>query len=160
MSQLVIFNDLKTRLGTIQGIKHVGLWNNQFARENVENAFLYPCVFIQFTNSNFRELTRGVEQFDSIITLHIGFESYKTEDTFILQLKQDVYKAVHRFQPNTGCSMLLRVDEREDFDHPNVQDYQQDYKTTIKDADANTNGTKTATLTPILTPTLVDPDEL
>lgn len=148
MSQLVVYNKLKEVLSQVQGLKTVGLWNNQFERENVENAFLYPCCFIEFNNENFSGLTQGVQQFDSIITLHLGFESYKDEDVFILQLKQDVYKAIHTLQCGVSASKLLRVDERQNFDHDNVQDYQTDYKTTIKDADASpTYLTATPTLT-------------
>lgn len=148
MSQLVVYNKLKEVLSQVHGLKTVGLWNNQFERENVENAFLYPCCFIEFNNDNFVDLTQGVQQFDSIITLHLGFESYKDEDTFILQLKQDVYKAIHTLQCGVSASKLLRVAERQNFDHDNVQDYQTDYKTTIKDADASpTYLTATPTLT-------------
>jgi hypothetical protein len=150
MSQLIVFNQLKQTLSSIKGIKHVGLWNNQFERENQENAFLYPCCFIEFNNSGFRDLLQGVQHFDSTITIHLGFESYKDEDTFILQLKQDVYKAIHTLQCGISASKLLRVDERQNFDHANVQDYQTDYKTTIKDADASPfylTATPTLTLT-------------
>lgn len=148
MSQLVVYNELKRELSNIPGIKTVGLWNNQFEREKEENAFLFPCCFIEFNNSNFKDTTRGVQQFDSIVTLHLGFESYKDEDTFILQLKQDVYKKVHTLQCGDSASKLLRIDERQNFDHDNIQDYQTDYKTTIKDADATPESiNKTATLT-------------
>ena len=153
MSQLVVFNELKNVLGNVQGLKTVGLWNNQFERESEENAFLYPCCFIEFNNDNFKDLTQSVQQYDSIITLHIGFESYKDEDTFVLQLKQDIYKSVHTLQCGVSASKLLRVAERQNFDHTNVQDYQVDYKTTIKDADANVAGTQ---VTPILTLTVTN----
>lgn len=153
MSQLVIFNKLKETLSSIQGIKHVALWNNQFERENEENAFLFPCCFVEFNNSNFKDYTLGVQHFDSVITIHLGFESYKDEDTFILQLKQDVYKAIHTLQCGVSASKLLRVDERQNFDHDNIQDYQTDYKTTIKDADASPS-TLSATPTLALTTTI------
>lgn len=148
MSQLVVFNKLKEQLSLIQGIKHVALYNNQLERENIENAYLCPACFIEFNNENFVDLTQGVQQFDSIVTVHLVFESYKDEDTFILQLKQDVYKATHTLQCGVSASKLLRVAERQDFDHDNVQDYQTDYKTTIKDADASPVN---RTATPILT---------
>lgn len=153
MSQLVVYNKLKESLSLIQGLKTVGLWNNQFERESEENAFLYPCCFIEFNNEKFVDLTQGVQQFDSIITLHLGFESYKDEDTFILQLKQDVYKAVHTLQCGVSASKLLRVGERQNFDHSNVQDYQTDYKTTIKDADASPSNLS-ALATPTITVTI------
>jgi hypothetical protein len=154
LSQLVVYNKLKEQLSLIQGIKHVTLYNNQLQRENVENPFLCPACLIEFNNENFKVLTDGVQQFDSIITVHLIFESYKDEDTFILQLKQDVYKVAHTLQCGVSASKLLRVAERQDFDHDNVQDYQTDYKTTIKDADASPtyiNKTATLTLTPSIT---------
>lgn len=141
MSQLAIFTQLKTTLSAISGIKHVALWNNQYANESQENAFLYPCVFIQFTPTEFRDLTKKVQQQDCTVTLHIGFESYKDEDTDILTLKQTIYAAIHGLQIGLDNSKLLRVDERQNFDHSNIQDYEIDFKTTIKDADAITIGT-------------------
>lgn len=150
MSQLVVYNELKAKLSLIQGLKTIGLWNNQFERESEENAFLYPCCFIEFNNDGFVDYTLGVQHFDSIITLHLGFESYKDEDTFILQLKQDVFKSVHTLQCGVSASKLLRVAERQNFDHSNVQDYQTDYKTTIKDADASPSYLS-ALATPVIT---------
>ena len=113
-------------------IKNVRLFNNQFNREPVENAVLYPLVYIQIVPQEFRELGCAVQQCDYIVTTHLGFESYKDEDTFVLKLKQDLFKVVNRFQ-NEKFSKLLRIAERPNFDHDNVQLYETDYKTTGKD---------------------------
>lgn len=134
MSQLIVYNKLKQVLSSIQGVKTVGLWNN--VDESKDNAFLYPCIFIEFNNSDFVDLTQGVQQFNSIITLHLGFESYKDEDTFILQLKQDIFKNIHTLQCGVSASKLLRVSERQNWDYDNAQFYEIDFKTTIKDSDA------------------------
>ena len=155
MSQLIIFNELKAQLTAIAGIKHVALWNNQLEHENEENPFLYPCLFIEFTNENFVDLASGVQQFDSLITLHLGFESYKDEDTSILTLKDLVYSTVHTTQNNTESSKLLRVGEVQNFDHPNVQLYEIQFKTTIKDFGADERATNAQTVTTLTTPIIV-----
>lgn len=130
---LELFNTLKKHIeDNIPEIKNVRLFNNQFNRDNVENAFLYPCCMLQFNSSNFKELSQGVQQCDIMITTHLGFESYKDEDTDVLRLKQDLYKVVNRFRNDT-FSRILRVSERENFDHDNIQVYETDYMTTGKD---------------------------
>jgi len=155
MSQLIIFNELKTQLSAIAGIKHVALWNNQIENESQENAFLYPCLFIQFTNDNFVDLLHGIQQFDSIITLHLGFESCLDEDASILTLKDLVYSTVHKTQNTTTSSELLRVGEVQNFDHPNVQLYELEFKTTIKDFGADKRATTSAPVTVLTTPITV-----
>lgn len=151
MSQLVIFNELKTQLAAIAGIKHVALWNNQIDNEPKEAAFGYPCLFIQFTNDNFVDLANGVQQFDSVITLHLGFESYLDEDASILTLKDLVYATVHKTQSATTTSELLRVGEEQNFDHSNVQLYEIEFKTTIKDFGADTRPTNSQSVNTLAT---------
>lgn len=157
MSQLAIYTDIKSRLEAITGIKHVGLWNNQFERENVENPFLYPCVFIQFTNDNFAELSKGIQQYDSVVTLHIGFESYIDEDTAILTLKDLIYSSLHKVSNTATSSILYRIAERQNFDHSNIQAYEVDFRTTIKDFGADQRATTEATVTILETPITVLP---
>lgn len=130
MSQLILYTGLKSDLTAIAGIKHVALWNNQLERESEENAFLYPAIFIEFLPSNFRDKGNRAssQEYDMIVRLHICFESYKDEDTDILTLKQNVWQTVHRKQYGVFGN-LLRRNEEQNFDHPNIQDYIQDYAT-------------------------------
>ncbi len=134
-------------------IKTVRLFNNQFENESTENAFLYPCCLLQFQANGFKELSQGVQQFDMTVTTHLGFESYKDEDVDILRLKQDLYKVVNRFR-NEYFSRLLRVDERPNYNHSNVQVYETDYKTTGKDFADDIRPNKDVIATPVVTPTL------
>lgn len=159
MSLLKLYNDLRTRIEAIHEIKHVRLFNNQFERENVENAFLYPCCFIEFKPSNYKDLLMGVQQYDLIVTLHLGFESYQDEDTEVLALKQMVYEKVHRFQTEY-FSLLSRVEERQNYDHSNIQVYETDYKTTGKDFDADTRPTTQKLITPQVIGVIVKPNAL
>jgi hypothetical protein len=159
MSKLTLYNSLKTDLTAISGVKHVAMWRNQIEKENVENPFLYPAIFVQFLPSNYRDKGKlaSSQEYDLIVRLHICFESYKDEDTTILTLADNVWQTVHNKQYGT-FGKLLRRNEEEDFDHPNVQDYIQDYATLVNDN--QTQDTTTATLAPNLTTEIVKPNEL
>ena len=130
--QLEFYNALKTKIETLTSLKYVALWNNQYERENENVSFDYPNCFIEFTDINYIELLGGVQQYSMTVNLHIGFESYKTEDTQILQLKQDLQAVVHYFQTGNNTKMLRRS-ELQNFDHNNIQEYIISYTVTGKD---------------------------
>jgi hypothetical protein len=159
MSKLTLYNSLKTDLTAISGIKKVFLWNNQLERESEENAFLYPSIGIEFLPSNYMDKGKLAvsQQYDLTVRLHILFESYLDEDATILTLADTVWQTVHNKQYST-FGKLLRRNEEQNFDHPNVQDYIQDYATLGNDN--QTQNTTLETLTPNLTTEIVDPDEL
>ena len=152
--ELELFIALKKEIeDKLPEIKTVKLYNNQFESESVENAFLYPAVMIQFQSNGFKELSQGVQQFDMTVTTHLGFESYKSEDTEVLRLKQDLYKVVNRFR-NEYFSRLLRVEERPNYNHNNIHVYETDYKTTGKDFTTDIRPNKDVTTTPVVTPSI------
>jgi hypothetical protein len=159
MSKLTLYNSLKTDLTAISGVKKVFLWNNQLERESEENAFLYPAIGIEFLPSNYTDKGKLAvsQQYDLTVRLHICFESYKDEDTTILTLADTVWQTVHNKQYGT-FGKLLRRNEEQNFDHPNVQDYIQDYATSGNDN--QTQNTTLETLTPNLTTEIVAPDEI
>jgi len=150
--ELELFTYLKAEINAkLPEIKTVKLYNNQFESENVENAFLYPAVMLQFQSNGFKELSQGVQQFDMTVTTHLGFESYKSEDTEVLRLKQDLYKIVNRFR-NEYFSRLLRVEERPNYNHNNIHVYETDYKTTGKDFTTDIRPSTNVTAIPVVTP--------
>jgi hypothetical protein len=159
MSKLTIYNSLKNDLVAITGIKHVALWNNQLERENEENPFLYPAIFIEFLPSNYRDKGKFAvsQEYDMTVRLHVCFESYLDEDTTILTLLDNVWQTVHNKQYST-FGKLLRRNEEQNFDHPNVQIYIQDYATLGND-NQNLN-TTTATLAPVITGDIVLPNQI
>lgn len=120
--QLSLYNQLKAKLETISQLKYVRLWNNQFEREDVNVSFNYPCCFIEFTDINYTDDLNGRQRVSMIVNLHIGFESYKTEDTDILALKQTINSVVH-FWSTPNNTKFLRRSEVQNFDHTNVQEY-------------------------------------
>jgi len=120
--QLALYNQLKARLETLSALKYVRLWNNQFEREDVNVSFNYPCCFIEFADINYTDDLNGRQRVAMTVNLHIGFESYKTEDTDILQLKQDINELVH-FWSTQNNTKFLRRSEVQNFDHTNIQEY-------------------------------------
>ena len=120
--QLAIYNALKARIETLATLKYVALWNNQFEREDVNVPFNYPCCFIEFANADYIENLQGQQQGTLSIALHLGFESYKTEDTAVLQLKQDLNALVHNWSTPYN-SRFLRRSEIQSADHTNIQEF-------------------------------------
>ncbi len=120
--QLAIYNQLKARISTLQSLKYVALWNNQYEREDVNVAFGYPNCFIEFPAADYIENLQGQQQGTMTIALHLGFESYKTEDTDILQLKQDLNQLIHGWSTPYN-SKFLRRSEVQSNDHTNIQEF-------------------------------------
>lgn len=120
--QLAIYNALKARISTLQSLKYVALWNNQYEREDVNVAFGYPNCFIEFADSQYIDNLQGQQQGTLQINLHLGFESYKTEDTEILQLKQDLNTLIHGWSTPYN-SRFLRRSEVQSNDHTNIQEF-------------------------------------
>lgn len=154
--QLDFYNALKTKIETLTTLKYVALWNNQFDRESENVAFGYPCVFIEFTNINYADYLNGQQKYNMNVNLHLGFESYKNEDTAILQLKQDLQATVFQFQQGYETKMLRRS-ETQNFDHPNIQEYiitytvsGMDYARNLPSTEADVT-TLDLTLEPIIT---------
>ena len=133
--QLALYNALKTRLEAITALKYVALWNNQFEREDVNVSFNYPCAFIEFTDISYVDDLQLRQRCSMTVNIHIGFESYKTEDTSILTLKQTINKALHgKSLPN--ITKMLRRSETQNFDHTNVQEYIIGYEITGLDVES------------------------
>jgi hypothetical protein len=150
MSKLTLYNSAKADLLTLAGVKKVFLWNNILERENVSNPILFPSIGIEFLPSNYRDKGNKAQsqEYDMIVRLHILFESYLDEDATILTLTDSVWQLMHRKQYGTFGN-FSRVNEEQNFDHPNVQDYIQDYRTLGNDNKTNTlvSGTLTTLAT-------------
>lgn len=138
MSLKTLYTELRTELESITALKYVRLYNNQFEHENDNEAFLYPCAFISFEPTECRDLLMGVQQYDFNVCIYLGFESYKTEDIDVLDLKQEIYTKLHRFNSTSKMfSMLSRISDTQNFDHNNTQVYEIRFRVTGKDFDAD-----------------------
>jgi hypothetical protein len=148
--QLAIYNALKARIETLAALKYVALWNNQFEREDVNVPFNYPCCFIEFANADYIENLQGQQQGTLSIALHLGFESYKTEDTAVLQLKQDLNALIHGWSTPYN-SRFLRRSEIQSVDHTNVQEFIITYTMQGFDYSASSLPTTEALVTTLIT---------
>lgn len=128
-----LYLDVRQRiLDKVPEVKHVLLFNNQFDRDTEEEAFTYPCVFIEFLQLIHSGVASNQQKSDIQIRLHVGYESLKTEDLGLLDLVQSVHLAVQGFSGQL-FSGLQRIEERQDIDHDNVQVWQIDYETNLTD---------------------------
>jgi hypothetical protein len=149
--QLELYQALKKHIETeIPELKTVKLFNNQIVNDNKEVAFNYPCVLIEFKPSGYTDMSLGQQECDMIVTLHLGFKSFETEDIDILRLKQDLYKVVYWFEEGNWAK-LARREERPNYDHDDVQVFEIDYQTHGIDFTAD----KRPKLQRIITPQLV-----
>lgn len=130
--QLSLYNAIKAQLETLTELKYVALFNNQFELESENISFGYPCVLIEFSNISYSDFLNGVQKYQMNVNLHIGFESYKTEDTSILTLKQNVQAKMFQFQNGYETKMLRRA-EVQNFNHNNIQEYVITYSVSGKD---------------------------
>jgi hypothetical protein len=133
--QLALYTAIKARLEAISALKYVALWNNQFESEDVNISFNYPCAFIEFTDINYIDDLQLRQRCSLTVNIHIGFESYKTEDTSILTLKQTINAALHG-KTSENITKMLRRAETQNFDHDNIQEYIISYAVSGLDVEA------------------------
>jgi hypothetical protein len=129
-----LYSEIRTKLESITDFKYVRMWNNQFDRENVNEAFQYPCAFIEFEDVETTDLLNDIQHFEVTVLIHIGFESYLTEDLTIFDLKQKVYEALGNFTSATGFFIKFKwLSDKQNFDHDNTQEFIMTFKVTGKE---------------------------
>ena len=165
-----LYLGIKAQLeATVPELKTIRLFNNQFAHSNNETgkdeqAFLYPCCFIEFMSIDFTTSTTLLQSFTGIIRLHIGFESYNLEDLDVLTLKQKIYTKLSGFQVSSikTFGKMIRLHEETDTDHDNIYIYIQDYQMSGKDCEFSSRDTNVEVAPPIALelPTVLDIDNV
>lgn len=143
--KLNLYNDIETILIAIDEIKTVGIFNNQFDREDEEKAKAYPCCFVEFANIGWtqtqqtpiRKVNAQKQQKaeGTIVTIHIGFEDLQDETANFKDIDPIIQKVYLALQDLTGdyYSVLNREAERQDTDHNNVIVWQMDFSTTMEE---------------------------
>jgi hypothetical protein len=163
MSQKVIYTSVKTALTEVEQVKHVGMWNNDFDKEEKRDVYKLPATFIELLPQNFRDMAQtGCQDYDMIIRIHVGFEDY-TAPELVYDLKQLVHKKLQHLRclDNTDeleypVSKLVRIDERQIFDFDNLIVFEIDYLVKVRDLSTDKRITQDmSTYTPVLTPTIV-----
>ncbi len=129
---------LKAALLTISELKHVGWWNNQFDNEKEETAFLYPCVFIHFSEIPYEGVSAGIQQMDMKVTLHFGYEAYDDENLDFFDIKDLIHAKMQGFSYG-AFSGMNRTFETIDVNHTNIQDYIMEYTVSGTDSTGHVN---------------------
>jgi hypothetical protein len=133
-AKLDFYDIIKARLlEKVPAIKTLRLFNSQFDKEEVEDAFEYPAVFVQFLNLNWIAKPQGLQEADAVIRLHVGFHSLKTEEREIFKLIEDIHKALQNLSTAQLFGDMNRVNEEQDIDHGNVIVWLADYSTLLTD---------------------------
>lgn len=164
MSQKAVYKGIKVACKDIPTINHIGMWNNDFEREKDSDVVKLNALYIELKPQGFRDFAQtGGQDYDMIVTLHLGFEHYKTEPELIYDTKQEIHKAVHHLrcldnldELDTPVSKLVRIDERQNFDFDNLIVYEIDYLCKVRDMSADQRILiDTSAMTPVITPTIV-----
>lgn len=164
MSKAKLYTELKRVISRIPSVKYVGKFNSQYIQAGKHDHVNYPAVYIQFTNSNFRDLggNANVQDYDCVATLHIVFESYKIDAIEVYELTESIHAELSHFEPvksdddKTHFGKMIWVEDREDSDHDVLQIHQVDYKTKVRDYLSDKRFTRTITLPPQITTNIVD----
>jgi len=133
MKQLYL--EIKERLeAEVPSIKWIDLFNDQFNKSNnddpernFEQAFPYPCVFIEFPGDNPRTSSGGgAKRLHVEPRIYIGIEDYTLTALEIFDLIALVNEALEQWQP-ASATPLQYLAQRPDTNHSNVYVYQFDY---------------------------------
>lgn len=117
------YNELKSELQAVTGIKHVGRWVNQIELGNKITAL--PAVFIEILPIQYEDQTQLMQVAnDSQVVLHLVLKKYTTEDTDdakLYDLSQAIYTRLQN-HPN-----FHRVVEALDVANDILEDFQLTY---------------------------------
>lgn len=122
-----IYQDIKSKLESVSGVKYVGLWNDQITRGH--KMTLLPAVFVEFHPVTYEDMNNYIQEADDLrFILHIVQKITKDNDTQLMQLSQDIYKALQQ--------SYSRVSETPAHGFESIADYMVEFSTRIEDEDA------------------------
>lgn len=141
MSKIILFNAVAGAIEALKPSFHFGgLFNNQFAKEGVEDAHRWPMVYLEFSSLDWSAGLGTIvnnQQAEVEFILHIGFkEIRKSDEVHDLMVEIDkIYQAIH------GLSLpdfdpVRRIRETQATDWDNVFGWQIAFRTTLMDRSA------------------------
>jgi hypothetical protein len=149
MSKTILFNTLKTAINAVGSFRCFGLYNDQFAREGVEDVVTYPAVFIQFEGMDWEprlSTVKNLQEAPIEINLHIGFKRLDKDNESVLAEVDQLFVALEGFT-NDEFDPLRRIRETPDTSYDNVEVWILTFKTRLRDTQATMVGTITHTIT-------------
>jgi hypothetical protein len=136
-----VFLDIQTELLEISNLKKVTIFNNQYLNTQLEQGYDYPIALIEFSNIQFFDLSKQIQQFEADIVIHLVYESYDFEPIAFYDIRDEILQKLQGFEP-TNCSQLIRISEETDNDHDALYIYKISYRCTGTDITANSDTNK------------------
>lgn len=154
-----LFEDLKAQiLAEAPTCKTVRLWNNQLNNEARESSFLWPAVFIEFSDIDWEDTHEGVQEGDVEVTLHQVYKTLKDEDLALFDYVCEVHAAVQGFD-GEHFTALGRTEGKQDTNHDGAIDWQTKYDTRVSDGGGYRHNTSpVATITSLVVNADLDVD--
>ncbi len=143
-----LFREIYDQLSTLKDLQnnpaYIRMWNNQvtLVMEGKMEMFQMPALFIEFVTADTNTLVggEGVQLYDPLyINIHIAYWQMDAsgdivnDGTFeqnldVFDFKQTVYRTLQKFKTTKGVSMV-RVSEKQDYEHAGVYHFIQSYLT-------------------------------
>jgi hypothetical protein len=118
-------------------VKTVRLFNNQFQKIEQEKPFPFPAVMVHFLELDYSTRGDSSQDGETIVRLHIGYDSIKDEDLEIFDLLDEIHGAIQGLTVGELFTPLDRVFEEQDIDHDVISVWSVDYSFKLRDTEAN-----------------------
>ena len=143
-----LFREIYDQLSTLKDLQnnpaYIRMWNNQLQllEDGKMEMFQTPALFIEFVTANTNTLVggEGVQLYEPLyINIHVLYWQMDAsgaltgDGTFeqnldVFDFKQTVYRTLQKFKTTKGVSMV-RVSEKQDYEHAGVYHFIQSYVT-------------------------------
>ena len=131
--------DIMAELTAIEAVQYVRIWNNQVQKIDAHKVkmemFPLPACFVEtIAPEQLASIGCGSYAGDVTFRIHVVMEELDAgggnmgQNVNIFALKDAVVAKLFGFKP-TGCSILQRKAESQNYDHDNIYHYQIDYIT-------------------------------
>jgi len=143
MSKRILIDTIDLRVkDQVPEITLCQMWNNQILNEGEEAEVLFPVVYIELSDIVWKNLSKGCQRGEVMITIRVVIEKYEDDNRDHLDLVDKVYKSL-QLHSQPEYSSLIRLAERQDVDHGNCIVWEIDFKTELTDVTASTDADKT-----------------
>jgi len=125
-------------LTAVPTIAHCRMWNNQldYMESGEQIPFLFPAVFVDFSNIEFSDLGAKWQTTNLQMDLHICSEMWnganQEENLDIFDLKDEIYHAIGQVKMGNSTP-LMRISENTDVTHNNIYHYIQSWTLSLTD---------------------------
>lgn len=140
----LLFTEIRDKLEAVTGMKYVRMWNDQLTLvdKGKMQMFPMPAAFIAFNSAEIMQLGEGVQLMDPLyVDIHILHWQVDAGDgTFeqnldVFDFRMETFKKLQKFTP-TKAGAMIRIAERQDYDHAGVYHYIQTYKFNLTEDEA------------------------